>query len=185
MDVITLVVLARILRRRGARLRDAMHGPIRLGRDLLLALPITLLLAVAFLAATFLANLAVYGGAPPAGPPVSVPLWLAIWSITVMPVTVALAEETLYRGVALHALTDRRGPVLAVLITAACFGLQHAALSPSSPAEMLARVLATFVLGVLFAVLALRLRRLLPLIVAHWAIDVLGLGLPLMILALR
>ena len=40
-------------------------------------------------------------------------------------------------------------------------------------------------LGVLFAVLALRLRRLLPLIVAHWAIDVLGLGLPLMILALR
>ena len=104
-DVITLVVLARIMRRRGARLRDAI-GPIHLGRDLLLALPITLLLAVAFLAATFLANLAVYGGAPPAGPPVSVPLWLAIWSITVMPVTVALAEETLYRGVALQALTS-------------------------------------------------------------------------------
>ena len=183
-DVVTLLVLVRVLRRRGRRLREAL-GTVRLRRDLLVALPVTLVLLVAFVVASYAANLAVYGGAPPAGAASRVPLWLGVWSITVMPVTVAVAEELLYRGVVLQALRSRFPAVVAVLVSSVFFGLQHAALSLGSPADMAARVLTTALCGIVFAVLALRLRRLLPLVVGHWVLDVLGLGLPMLYLALR
>lgn len=183
-DLVTLAVLARVLHRRHRTLRDAF-GAVRLRRDLLVALPVTLLLLVAFVVASYAANLAVFHGAPPLGASPRVPLWLGIWSITVMPVTVAVAEELLYRGVVLQALRSRCPAAVAVLVSSLFFGLQHAALSLGSPADTAARVLTTFLCGIVFAVLALRLRRLLPLVVGHWVLDVLGLGLPMLVLALR
>jgi len=183
-DLVTLAVLARVLRRRQRTLRDAL-GAVRLRRDLLVALPVSLLLLVAFVVASYAANLAVFHGAPPLGASPRVPLWLGVWSITVMPVTVGVAEELLYRGVVLQALRTRFPAVVAVLVSSLFFGLQHAALSLGSPADTIARVLTTFLCGIVFAVLALRLRRLLPLVIGHWVLDVLGLGLPMLVLALR
>lgn len=183
-DVVTLAVMAQVLRRRHRTLRDAF-GAVRLRRDLLVALPVTLLLLVAFVVASYAANLAVFHGAPPLEASPRVPLWLGVWSITVMPVTVAVAEELLYRGVVLQALRSRFPAVVAVLVSSVFFGLQHAALSLGSPADAAARVLTTFLCGIVFAVLALRLRRLVPLVVGHWVLDVLGLGLPMLVLALR
>ncbi len=183
-DIATLALLAWVLRRRHLALRAAV-GPIRLRRDLLLGLPIALLLIVAFVMASYVADFTVYGGPPPAESTGAVPLWLGLWSITIMPVTVAVAEEILYRGVLLHALRSRFSAVVAVLVSSFFFGLQHAALSLGSPSDMAARVLTTFLCGIVFAVIALKLRRLLPLIIGHWVLDVLGLGLPMLYLALR
>lgn len=183
-DLITLAVVARLVSRRGGRLRQVV-GPIRWGRDLLLALPITLAVIVGFVVASYAGNLIVYAGPPPvAGGTFAPPLWLGIWSITIMPITVAIAEEILYRGVALHALKVRFGAAPAVLITAVFFGLQHAALSTDSLSSALARVITTFLAGLLFAFFAIKVRRLLPIIVAHWALDVVGLGLPMLMAAL-
>lgn len=183
-DLITLAVVARLVSRRGAHLRQVV-GPIRLRRDMLLALPITIAVIIGFFVATYLGNLIIYAGPPPAaGGTFAPPVWLGIWSISIMPITVAIAEEVLYRGVALHALRARFGAVPAVLITAVFFGLQHAALSTDGLASMAARVITTFLAGLLFAVFAIKLRRLLPIIVAHWVLDVLGLGLPMLLAAL-
>lgn len=183
-DLITLGVLYLTVRSSGGRLRDVV-GPVRWRPDLLVAIPVTLVLGVGFVVASFLGNLLVYGGAPPASQmSVAPPLWLGIWSITIMPITVALAEELLYRGVALHALADRFGTVATIVLTALFFGLQHASLSTENLPAMLARVITTTLAGVLFAVLAVRLRRLLPLIIGHWALDVLGLGLPMLLAGL-
>lgn len=184
-DVISVLVVAVLVHRVGAGLRDLI-GPIRIGRDLLLSLPITVVVVVAFVVATFVGNLIAYQGAPPiSDASLSVPLWLGIVSITVMPVTIAVAEEVLYRGAALQGLRNRWGASTAVVVTSVFFGLQHLALTAADPQAMLARVITTALVGVVFAVLALRLRSLLPLIIAHWAIDVLGLGLPMLMAALR
>ena len=45
------------------------------------------------------------------------------------------------------------------------------------------RVLATILVGLVLGALYLWLKRLAPLVVAHWLIDVLGLGLPILVLA--
>lgn len=59
-----------------------------------------MIVAIGFFIATYIGNLIVYQGPPPVGVGVTpqVPLWIALWSIVVLPVTVAIAEELLYRG---------------------------------------------------------------------------------------
>ncbi len=183
-DVVTLAVLALLLRRAGRSLRDLLR-PFRVGRDLGLGLLLGLGLVVVFLAASFLANLVVYQGPPPmGGSGVDVPLWLGLWSLLLMPVTVAVAEECLYRGYLQHHLQQRVGRWPAVLVVAVFFGLQHAGLSLTSVDAVVARVLTTFLVGLVLGALVVWLRRLGPLVVAHWLLDVLGLGLPLLAAAL-
>lgn len=183
-DVATLAALTWALRREGRKL-SSLLGPVRVRRDVVVGVALAVLLAVGLLVATFLGNLLAYGGAPPSGPLLRVPLWLAWWSVLVMPATVAVAEELLYRGYLLPRLQARIGWWPAAVVVSLAFGLQHAAFSATSGQAVLARVVATTLLGLLLAVLARRLRRLLPLVIGHWLLDVVGLGLPLLLLAVR
>ena len=182
-DVITIALVARLQRRRGQTLR-ALIGGFR-GRDLAWGLLVFAAVMVAMAVANFIANLIVHQGPPPAPTTApAVPLWLALWSVVVMPVTVAVAEEVSYRGYAQGALAQRYRMSVAVLITAAFFGLQHAALSATGWDAMATRVITTFGVGVIFGLLRVWLRRLTPLIIGHWLFDVVGLGVPMMLLAM-
>lgn len=181
-DLVTLLILATLLKRRGRRLRDLIGrvGP----RDLGLGLLCFVIMLPVFLAATFLGNLAVYHGAPPAsGPMPTIPLWFALWTITIMPVTIAFAEELLYRGYLQPELTGRVGRWPALVIVAAAFGLQHAGLSALSVDAVAARVITTFLAGLALGLLRMWLKRVAPLIFAHWLLDALFLGLPMMLAA--
>jgi hypothetical protein len=83
-----------------------------------------------------------------------------------------------YRGYVqprLVALTGK--PWLAILITALGFGLQHIALPFTDWQTSLSRFLSTFLLGLVFGALYQKQKRLIPLIIAHWLIDFIGLGL--------
>jgi membrane protease YdiL (CAAX protease family) len=183
-DLVTVAVLVAVCRREGRRLRDLIT-PVRLPRDVPVGLLVAVILFAGLLAATFLGNLAGYGGAPPAGPRFATPpLWLGGWSLLLMPVTVAVAEELLYRGYLLPRIAARIGWWPAAVLVSLGFGLQHAAFSATSLSAVLARVAATFLLGLLLAVIARRLGRLLPLIIGHWLVDVVGLGLPVLLAAL-
>lgn len=180
-DVITLAILARTLTSEGSSL-SSLFGKFR-PRDAGVGLGLGLLLLVAFLAATFLANLAVYQGPPPLGTPdpgFRVPLWFGLWCVVVMPVTIALAEEAWYRGYLQPRWSARIGTWPGLLVVALAFGLQHVAFALASPQAATSRVLATFAIGVLFGVLFRKVGRLWPLVVAHWLVDVVGLGLPLL-----
>lgn len=181
-DAVSIAVAARVLGRHGVRLRDLIRprwsdlgwGPL-----------VAVIATVGFLAAGYLANVLVYQGPPPASSSVaSLPLWFGLWCLLVMPVTVALAEEIVYRGIGLDALTARWGRWLALFVSAACFGLQHLALTVPSPQAWAARFVTTFLAGLMFGLLTWWFRRLSPVIVGHWALDVLGLGVPAMMLAL-
>lgn len=182
-DLITIVVAVRLLHRQGRTAR-AVIG-VRL-RDTGWALLCFVIVTVAFVVFTFLGNLIAYQGAPPVGATTDgPPLWFGLWCLLVMPVTIALAEELLYRGWAIPELAARTNPPLAVVIAAAFFGLQHAALTALDPQAQIARLITTFLAGALFGGLYLWRRTLWPLIVAHWLLDVIGLGLPMLLFSLR
>ncbi|OYO24732.1 CPBP family intramembrane metalloprotease [Enemella dayhoffiae] len=181
-DLICLMAVRALLHRQGRSVRGVLAAR---ARDTGWALLCFVILAVAFFAATFLGNLIAYQGAPPApagsGHP---PLWLGIWAISIMPVTIALAEELVYRGYAMDSLQGRFGAAGALLISAAFFGLQHSALTAWDPRAQLARFVATFLGGVVLGLLFRWRKRLWPVVVAHWLLDVLGLGVPLLLGAL-
>lgn len=185
-DIVTIGVIVGVLGRQGGRLRD-LFGPIRGAQEIGWSLLTTVVLIVGFYAATFIGNLVVYQGPPPvtSGPMPSVPLWLGLLSLLVMPVTVAFAEEFAYRGIGQWSISKVTGPVVGLLIVAFVFGLQHVPLSLSSPQAALARFITTFLSGLIFGAIVLWQKRLVPIIVAHWVLDVLGLGLPVLAMALQ
>jgi uncharacterized protein len=92
----------------------------------------------------------------------------------------------LYRGY----LTPRLGRLagatwLGVVLSAVTFGLQHIALPLLDVQTSISRVIPTFLGGLLLAAFYVRLKRLAPLILAHWLLDFLFLGLLPLLLVLR
>jgi membrane protease YdiL (CAAX protease family) len=182
-DIVTLVVVARLLTREGGSLRRLL-GTRPVGKNLLWGLLAFVILLVAFVVATYVANLSVYQGPPPVrATTIRPPLWYGLWAILVMPATIALAEESLYRGYLQPRFQARLGRVGSVIVVAVFFGLQHSAFALGSVQAVVARVLTTFLVGLVLGGLYLWLKRLAPLVFAHWLIDVLGLGLPILFLA--
>ena len=179
-DVITLLVLSQMLARQNRRLRDLL-APSWSGTAWgLLAF---IILQIGFSAFVFIGILVSYQGTPPASEVLhGVPMWMGWWVLLVMPVTIALAEEGLYRGYAAEALESRFHKAAALIVIAFFFALQHAALTPLSPRAQLARFITTFLGGLLLGGMRWRCRRgLWPLVVAHWGLDALGLGLPILL----
>jgi membrane protease YdiL (CAAX protease family) len=177
-DIATIAVTGRLIRKSHGSVRRFV-GRFVARRDIPLAGVTMFVLFVSLSLGTLVGNALVFAGPPPASPSdVQVPLWLGLWSLLVMPVTVALAEELLYRGWAPERLTNAWRPWVAVVICAVAFGLQHAPLSATSPGEAVVRVIATGLAGLALGIMRARGVTLSALILGHWAFDVIGLGLP-------
>jgi membrane protease YdiL (CAAX protease family) len=183
-DLLALGVLAVAMRAEGRRLRD-LFGRWR-WVDLAWGALLLVILVVGFLAAGFAANLLVFGGAPPASTTSapSVPLWVGLVAVLIAPLTIALSEEAVYRGYAQPRLERHLGRIGSLLVVAVVFGLQHVGFALTSGPDVAAKVLTTVLAGVLLGGLWLWLRRLMPLVLAHWGLDLLFLGLPTLALAL-
>ena len=83
---------------------------------------------------------------------------------------VALSEELVFRKLAMRWLeTAGRAPIQIIVISALLFSLMHWGSGPG-------RLLYTFVSGLIYMAAYLRLRRLWPLVVAHWVEDFMALG---------
>ncbi|GAB3623320.1 hypothetical protein GCM10027418_14020 [Mariniluteicoccus endophyticus] len=183
-DLAVLAHVAARLRAEGSSLRELLATKTP-GRDALVGLGLFVALTVAFFVCTFMGNMVAYQGAPPVGPTPRVPMALALVAVVVMPFTVALAEEVLYRAYALPRLEATIGRIPAVLVVSLLFGVQHIAFALGSPQAMLARSITTLLVGLLLAGLWYATRgRLWSLVVAHWLLDVIGLGLPMLFFAL-
>lgn len=85
--------------------------------------------------------------------PEGVPLWQLLPLMTVLP---GIAEEIAFRGVLLHGLHRRLGPVALVLVVGAVFGLFHVTLFRLVPTAFLGVVLAavTVLTGSIFPAMA-------------------------------
>lgn len=162
----------------GLRFRDLINfDSRRLGRDLLLGLVYILwffpLAMVGILGFSFL----IYGSPQPPSVYSALPGWAAFYSLLIFPVIWGLMEQVTYQGYALprlEALWKHRG--FAVAIVAFGWGFQHIALPLTLDVRfMLFRFLSFLPLAVVMTLIYLRTRRLIPFIVAHWAVDMIGI----------
>lgn len=187
-DLGVLLLLLRLTRREGIRLSDLIRFQAsRLGRDLLIALGLFVVLYATLVITGFLSVIVVYGpgifkvtstAQGDNGAFVRPPLWVFWWSTLVLPITAGGNEELTYRGYALPRLVAlARRPWLGVLIMSLGFGLQHVAFALTDWQSALARFFGMFLTGIVFGLIYLKQQRLVPLIIAHWLIDFLGLGL--------
>ena len=162
----------------GLRFRDLINFDFhRLGSDLLKGLlyilwffPLAMLGILGF-------SMLLYGTPQPPSVYSPLPLWAAIYSLLVFPALWGLMEQCTYQGYALprlDALTPIKG--LAVAIVVFGWGIQHIALPLTFDLRfMLFRFLSFIPLAVVMTLIYLRTRRLIPFIVAHWAVDMIGI----------
>lgn len=194
-DIPCVLLLIWLTRREGIRLRDLVGRGRNIALDLLWGLLLAIPLLILFVLANTLAALIVYGPSAFAASNASastaittygVPTWIFWWSAIVLPFSAGVAEELTYRGYALPrfvALFGRAWP--AVLLMSLGFATQHIAFALNSPDAALTRFLGILFIAPAFALIYLWQKRLLPLIVAHVLIDIVGLGLPALYVALN
>ena len=177
-DLGSLALMAWFARREGLRLRDLLGpGQAPLGRDLLIAAGLIPLLMLAGIGVGALTAALAYGpGAAAQNPMGPLPGWAAWYSALIWPIPWALAEQMTYQGYALPRLQVLTGRTWAALaLTALAYGLQHLALPFRADAPfLLTRVVPAAAAGLVMGLVYLRLRRLRPLIFAHWFIDCLS-----------
>jgi membrane protease YdiL (CAAX protease family) len=181
-DIGCLIGLRIFARKEGIRIRDLI-GPFRLrrGHDVFLGLGIFLLVFPCIIGGSMMAQKLLYGSLDPATSVYltqlhTLPLWAFVYSVTVWWVISSPTEEMIYQGYALprlRALTDRTW--IALIVVGFWFAAQHSLLPFVPDGKYLLFRFLQFVPGVLVLMLIyLRTKRLGPLILAHWCMDVLG-----------
>jgi len=178
-DLGCLVLLRYFTRREGIRFRD-LFGTVRLrsGRDLWLGLGFFLMVFPVFVASGWLARKWFF--ASPADLNRSLvhlhaaPLWAALYGLLIWWVLWSPTEEATYQGYCLprfEALTGRTWA--GMLIVGFWWAAQHCALPFIPDWRYLAYRFVAFFPGVIcLMLLYLRTRRLTPLIIAHWPMDI-------------
>ena len=178
-DMGCLLGMKYFTRKEGIRLRDLI-GPIHLrwGRDLFLGLGILVISWPCAMAGSYLAQTLVYGSL--AKTPVAfilqlhaLPVWATVYSLTVWWVIQSATEEMTYQGYVLPRLEALTGHTwIAFSIVLFWFSVQHCMLPFIPDWRFVAyRSLMMAPILVFWMVVYLRIRRLSPLILAHWPMD--------------
>ncbi len=179
-DLGCLLGMRYLTRKEGVRLRDLI-GAIRMrwGRDLFLGLGILLLAFPCAMAGSYLAQVFVYGS--PAKTPMALimqahalPFWATVYSLTVWWVIQSATEEMTYNGYVLprlEALTGRTW--IAFSVVGFWWSVQHC-MFPFIPDWRFVAYRSLMMLPIVVwcMLVYLRIRRLSPLILAHWPMDI-------------
>jgi hypothetical protein len=181
-DIGCLLGLKYFTRREGIRLRDLL-GPVKThrGHDLWLGLGYYLLVFPFFLAGSYGARLLLYGRTDQSVNRYllhmhALPVWATVYSVTLWWIIWSPTEEAIYNGYVLpriQALTGRTK--FSWIFVGLWWAAQHCALPFVPDWRYLAFRFLSFLPGVLMLLLVyMRTRRLAPLIVAHWPMDILA-----------
>jgi hypothetical protein len=179
-DIGCLIGLRYYTRREGVRLRDLV-GPVRLrhGHDFFLGLGYFLAIFPFFLGGSYAARLLLYGSTAQTLNQYllhthALPLWATVYSVTVWWMIWSPTEETTYQAYVLprlEALTGRTW--MAYAMVGFFWAAQHCAVPFVADWRYLLFRFLAFLPGVLaMMAIYLRTRRLAPLIVAHWPMDI-------------
>jgi membrane protease YdiL (CAAX protease family) len=182
-DLGCLAGLLWLVRREGLRLTDLLgFDRRRLGRDVLIGLGLILVMfPITIIGGTMLASQLVFGTleAPMYAGDLTgrvLPLWGVVYSLAIWWVIWSPTEELTFNGYLLprlEALTQ--SPWLAVGVVGLLWAAMHAAIPTLWDARYLAwRTLSFLPLTLAMAALYLRTRRLVPFVLAHWCMDIIG-----------
>lgn len=189
-DLGCLGLLARFTKREHIGIRDLI-GKVRLrgGRDIFAGIGLFLLIFPAFMGGSFVSSLLIYGSWDPERNLYllnvrTLPLWGVVYSFTAWWLISAATEETTYQGYVLPRIEALSGHSwVAVVVVVFWWTMQHCALPLVPDFKYLAFRFLAFLPGVtLLTLIYLRIRRLSPMILAHWPMD---LGAVIMTLTLR
>jgi uncharacterized protein len=162
----------------GLRFRDLINFDAqRLGRDIVRGLLYILWVFPMAMVGILGFGMLIYGTPQPPSAYSSLPGWAAIYSLLIFPALWALMEQCTYQGFALPRLEGSlKSSGLAAAIVAFGWGLQHIALPLTFDTRfMLYRFVSFLPLAVVMTLVYLRTRRLIPFIVAHWVVDMVGI----------
>jgi membrane protease YdiL (CAAX protease family) len=177
-DAGCLVLLFWLTRREGIRFLDlGNYSRERWKRDVLIGLGLFVPMLLLFAAPIQILETVLYGGSVPRP---TLPMVGTLYSLIIWPVIWAFAEGNTYLGYSLprlEALTGRKW--LAVVVVGVFWALQHVFLPLRLEWQWLVSHFAGYVLGgIVYCLLYLRWRRLLPMHVSHWAHDLVGVLVP-------
>ena len=182
-DVGCLLLLRYLLKKEGYRIRDLIRVPnISIGRDILIGVGLFLLIfPTAIMGLTILANILIYGTLQPdlgSGLLISrqLPIWATIHSLLIWWVIWSPTESTFYNGYLFPRIEAYTGRTwIAIVIVGFFWTLQHI-FFPFMPdwKYLVWRFLQFLGIGLLMPWLFSRIRRLRPLIVTHWLMDITG-----------
>ena len=173
-DAACLALLWRLTRLEGIRLIDLVgFDRTRLGRDVLLGLALIPACLVFILAGTAAAGWLVYGTPSPPYFSGLLPLPAALYGVLVWPFIWGLTEQMTYNGYLLPRFQVlSRSTALAVAIVAFVWSLQHSFMPLTfEPKFMALRLLSPIPQSLFATIVYLRLRRVLPLAIAHAVMD--------------
>ncbi len=174
-DLGCFTLLIWLTRKEGIHLLDLLNAQREgIVRDVLLGIVYLLALIPAVVVSSVITNI-VYGAQlPPQVAVVHLPFWAAIYSVVVWPIFWALAEELTYLGYAFPRLEFQVGKSWQVaLIVAFFWAFQHIAMPLIFDWTYLVyrAVTALLVVATTVVLYLLGKRRIVPLVVAHWAAD--------------
>jgi hypothetical protein len=186
-DAGCLTLLWRLTRREGISLFDLVgFERTRLARDALLGLALIPASLAFILGGVYAAGWIMYGTAAQPYLFGSLPLPAALYGVLVFPFIWGLTEQMTYNGyLAARFQVLCRSTGLAIAIVAFVWSLQHAFMPLTfDPRYMAFRLLSSVPHSIFVTTLYLRLRRLLPLAIAHALMDgasvLIGVLLPLL-----
>ena len=172
-DLGCLILLVRLARQEGIRLFDLLSFERqRLVRNLLIGVGLIVVSMILFVIGGMVFGSLIYGASEVPTPMQPLPLWGTLYSLLVWPIIWAFAEELTYFGYAFPRIEVLSGRAwLAMFIVSFGWGIQHIAMPLMDWRWALYRFAVPFLLGIMWSIFYLRLRRLLPFIIAHWAMD--------------
>ena len=182
-DIGCLALLWRLTHREGTALIDLVgFQRARLVRDVFLGLALIPVSLVFILAGTCAAGWIVYGTPEPPYFPGGLPLPAALYGVFVWPFIWGLTEQMTYNGYLLPRFQILgRSTGVAIVVVAFAWSLQHSFMPLTFDTRFMAyRLLASPPFAVFDTLLYLRLRRLVPLAVAHALMDGATVLIPLL-----
>jgi membrane protease YdiL (CAAX protease family) len=173
-DAGCLAFLWWLTRREGISLFDLIGYDRRLaGRDILLGIALVPACLVFIFGGVAISSLLIYGTI--GGPQINAPLPLlpALYSVLIWPLIWGFTEQMTYNGYLLPRFQVMSGStVLAIAIVTFVWSFQHMLMPLTFDAEFMThRLLSSLPNSVFSTLVYLRLRRLLPLAIAHWLMD--------------
>lgn len=179
-DIGCLVLITRFTKTEGIQIRDLIGKVcLRRGRDIFVGLGYYLLIFPCFVGGSMLSSLLVYGSIGPHVPPGqlherALPFWAVVYTLSIWWIIWSPTEEITYQGYALprlEALSHHSS--IAVAVVAFWWAFQHSVLPLVLDWKYIVWRFGAFVPGVLVTILIYRrTRRLAPLIIAHWPMDI-------------
>jgi uncharacterized protein len=181
-DIGCLVLLWRFTRAEGTTIRSLI-GPIRWrnGRDIFVGLGFWLITFPLFVLGGMLSAWLVYGTTKPNVFPGLVmgrvlPVWAIVYSCSVWWMIWSFTEETSYQGYVVPRIQALSGRAwVAVVVVGFWWALQHSFIPFIADWRFVLWRFLAFLPGIIgFILLYLRTKRLAPLIVAHYIMDIIG-----------